>query len=168
MKKVLVVLLCLGLILVGCRNTETESKVETAQNIDKETFIANFEALLEPAGFSLLQHVELDEVSSYSILDELTDNSTHLSVNYTDTGEITTIIMNEYISAASKLNFAVFSLYIYEALELPEVEAQDFYDKYDLFSEDGASARDEISGWELTLLDIEYEGEVLRTFSIGK
>lgn len=168
MKKVLIVLLCLGLVLVGCRNTETESKVETAQSIDKETFIDNFEALLEPAGFSLLQHTELEEVSSYSIIDELTDNNTHLSVNYTDTGEVTDIIMTEYISAETKLNFAVFSFYIYEALELPEVDAQDFYDKYDLFSEDGAYARDEISGWELTILDIEYKGKVLRTFSMGK
>lgn len=168
MKKSICALLCLMFIflsITGCIERKSNNETQISHSISKDVFLSNFEALLNPAGFSMITCAELEDKNAYSVSDGI--YTYHISISFIESGEITDVLLSGYIHGNSKLSFAVLSIYIYDALEFPKIEAQEYYDKYNLFADKDVSIFDDIAnGWELCVLDIDTPDGILRTFSI--
>lgn len=177
-KRVIAVVLILGILsVVGCSpdQPQTSDSQDAGSGILLDAFMSCLMELLEDAGYNdITKHADLDEVTSYSIGDPVTDERYHLSVNYNADDEITSVIMSiQPLGNPTKLDFAVLSAYIYRSLNLPDMEADAFYDKFQLLedniaSESGTrSVYDTISGWDIMVMDMGGEGDVLRNIGFS-
>lgn len=163
-----VISMCL-LILVGCSKQEEKKDIIIETNYQQyDEFEAAFKkslsALPEYTLFQL-SDVELDDGITchvFTIKDELIDDTYHLRIDVNEESGIEWVYLANGRKAYGNLQFAVFSLYAYQAMNMPEIDADAFYEQYDMFSKEDICKYDSYDGYEVSCLTI---GEQI-TFSI--
>ena len=151
MKHIFKVTLCVVLIfglLIGCSPApEVASESKTPEKI-----MDNFEKMLEPIAdqfeMSIGEKVELSDVAlglPAVITDKIFSKTYQLLISYTEAGGAYSAMLIGDYGATTKLDFALLSFYLYESLNLPEMEAQDFYDHFNMLTKepDGTMSTDE-------------------------
>ncbi len=135
------------------------------------TFYASFVEYLAPLtdyDFYPLPDVALPEkgetVHPIVIKDSLLDRTYHLSVKCTEDGAVSSVDLSADRQNYTDLQFAVFSLYVYQALGLPDVDPNAFYKDFDMFSNDEKIISHVIEDWEVIAVTI---ADML-TFAIKK
>lgn len=160
MKHIFKVTLCVVLIfglLIGCSPaTEAASESRTPEEI-----MDNFEKMLEPIAdqFELSRHpiTELDNgklCQSAIIADKILDRDYDLLIYFTETGGVYSASVVAKKETYTELNFALLSCYLYESLALPTIDAQAFYDHFNMLT-DTPSGSMSVEGWKLSIMDTE-------------
>ena len=160
----------LSLLLVGC--SEKGNTISTYNhNLRKYSdFTTEFEYLVSKlSDYTIVQlnDVSLDNNSTchtFHIKDTILDETYRLRVDTNKDSEITWVFLSTERKSYGNLQFAVFSLYAYEAMGFPEVDADNFYEKYDLFSKEKIFESDVCEDYEITSMTIDATNEI--TFSI--
>lgn len=151
-------LLILTIMISGC-SKQSESKRESEREARlykdfREVFDERLEALPEYKATALsdvtLEGGEL--VHTIWIEFDPLDESYSVQVTCDKEDQIQRVFLSTDRKSYGNLQFAVFSLYLYDAMGLTEIKADDFYDKYDLFSEDDLFVTDVVEDWELTFM----------------
>lgn len=163
---VLIISLFLFCALLGCSTyTEKVTQESTAEpnstSIHYSTFYASFvEYLNLLTDFELypLPEVALPEegetIYALVIKDTLLDRAYHVSIYCTEEGAINTIDLFGARQSHTDLQFAVLSLYVYQALGLPDVDPNTFYTDFDMFSNDEKLLDRVVDGWEIVATTI--------------
>lgn len=147
MKKIFALILIaasLLTMLVGCGAEGEGAEVTTApktSGISGEEVLANLEKMLEPIvdGYTMTRPDESTTLDgkkhlSVYVTDKLLGTKYHISVGCNKIGDAKYIMMTAQQGSRAELNFALLSSYLYEILELPEMDAQDFYDHFSLLT----------------------------------
>lgn len=173
MKKViatLVLLIALLLLLLGCSGEANIAEIEVSNMRKYDEFFTEFNELFSKLPeYSILQleDVHLDDgfVShAFRIKDTVLDENYSLRVDTNEDNEIIWVFLRTERKTYGNLQFAVFSFYTYKSMGLPEIDADSFYDKYDLFSTEGIFESDTCYNYEITSMTIDTTNEI--TFSI--
>ena len=149
-------------LLAGCgsapqaETTEaTEAKPEPVYYAD---YLATFTELTEQGGFTLseLPSVDLeDRLVSYTAIaspDMLPDWNYHIRADRNSSGEVQYARIMTERRNYTDVSFAVLCFYMYTALELPEIDADEFYDTFGLLSDGRISANETIAGWDIIIV----------------
>lgn len=86
---------------------------------------------------------------SISILDNTTYNQWILTIECTPSEDVASVFLIEDRHSYGNMQFAVFALYCYEAFGFPEIDADTFYEQYDLFSSEAIEKIETVSGWTI-------------------
>jgi hypothetical protein len=160
---VFVLIITLFMLVGGC--SESNSNLRNYSD-----FIAEFYNLVSKLpDYTILQlnDVPLEDDSVchvFSIKDTVLDETYRLRVNTNKNSEITWAYLSTERKTSGNLQFAVFSLYVYEAMGFSNVDADSFYDKYDLFSKEKIYVSNIYEGYKITSMTIDVTNEI--TFSI--
>lgn len=149
-------------LLAGCGSaphaepTEaTEAKPEPVLYAD---YLATFTELAEQGGFTLteLPSVDLEDgLVSYPVIaspDMLPDWNYHIRADRSSSGEVQYARVMTERRNYTDVSFAVLCFYLYAALELPEMDADEFYDTFGLLSDGRISANETIAGWDIIIV----------------
>ena len=172
MKKVLsllVLLIVVLLMLVGCSEKNDLNDKKHVRNYDD--FRRQFnEKISELQEYTIVQLEDVsleDNVTChvFYIQHALLDETYRLRVDSDERNEVTYVLLSAEREKYGNLQFAVFALYVYDSMGLPEIEADDFYDKYDLFSKEEIHESDMCEGYDISSMALDATNEI--TFSIG-
>lgn len=163
MKKIIAILAIAATLLTGCAaNPEATQACEPAKSgVSPEEVLANFEEILEPINdqfqMTQLQKVPLEDGTCclpVAVTDTLLGNTYHISIFYTQAGAVDSAAMTADRGAYSNLEFALLSLYLYRSLDLPEMEADAFYEEFNLLTTepDGLLSTE---GWLVSVTTLE-------------
>lgn len=98
---------------------------------------------------------------SISIKNTVLDNTYHVGIYITRSKSISNVSV--FAEREADLStFALLSFYLYEAMELPEIEAEDFYEQFNLLSNEDILESEKIEGYMVSTI---ASGEYV-TFSI--
>ena len=173
MKKIvssLILIVTLSVLLIGCSGKDNSTAAGSNELRQYNAFISAFEDLVSKLpDYSVLQlsDVPLEDNSvchTFYIEDSVFDETYWLSVYTNEDSEITWVFLSTERKSYGNLQFAVFSLYAYEAMDFPEVDADSFYEKYDLFSKEKIFESNVYKDYEITSMTIDATNEI--TFSI--
>ena len=161
MKRLLsiVAVLCLLVTLVGCSGEGTSTA--TGDLRDYNAFIIEFKDLVSKVpdyNIQQLSDVPLDDdviAHIFHIKDTIFDETYRLQVNTNAGGKITWVCLDKERGSRAELQFAVFSLYAYESMDFPTVDADAFYAKYDLFSTENIFESDVCGAYKITSMSME-------------
>ena len=145
------------------RNTPATSTPDnTVYDLRKyDDFITEFKRLLSALpDFTILQlpDVALDDGTDchvFHIDDTQFGDTYRLQVDTNKDSKITRVNLRTKRLSYGNLQFAVFALYAYKSMGFPEVDADSFYDKYDLFSKDEILERDMCEAYQITSMTID-------------
>ena len=176
LKRLLLVVLCVCL-LAGCSTpieTITHNPLTTASAISGSgvpytEVLGNFRSAAKTAGFNESRYStgELEETEeqyihidyfnaaikdAYESLEEhgvyWIPQSYDVSIRYDKNNELTSLSITTAIeSSYTDFDFAVLSFYLYNAAGLPDVEANAFYEEYNLFFKEDTDIYKQINGW---------------------
>lgn len=176
-KKNTILILCpliLIIMISGCggqseEQSESQSERKDRQYEDfKEFFDGRMEALQEQYTVTTLPDVDMENgevVHVIRIKDNLIDDDYSIHVTCNKEDQIQTVLLSTERKTYGNLAYALFSKYLYDAMVFPEIEADDFYEKYNLFTEDDLFVTDVVEeGWEIAF----FTTEDLTTFRIGE
>lgn len=157
-------------VLVGCEDdeegrsirhrsssvTETEDTTAPATTgLSCEELLDNFEAKLEPIAdqyeVTRLGELELDDgerCQPVVVTDQLLDNTYHIHIYYTAEAGVYRVGLTTELSGLNYLDFALLSYYLYESLNLPGMDAQEFYGHFNMLSEEPLGTMS-VEGWDL-------------------
>lgn len=168
MKKFFAIIILAATLLTmfaGCGKKEPE--VTTPAGITCEEVLNNLQSLLAPAAdqyeMTVQAKVPLDDgVTSQpiDITDTLRGHSYHISIYFTPAKGVDMFSIRADRSAYSKLDFALWSHYLYDSLNLTGMEAQAFYDSFGLLS-DAPDGHMQEGEWSL----MAYTTDAFSTFS---
>lgn len=173
MKKIvstLTLLIMLSLLLLGCSGEDNTAGIEARDMRKYDEFMAEFNKLVSKLPeYTILQleDIPLDDNSvshTFSIKDTVLDETYRLRVDTNEDNEIIWVFLSTERKTYGNLQFAVFSFYVYESMGLPEMDADIFYNKYDLFSKREIFESDTCQDYEITSMTIDITNEI--TFSI--
>ena len=167
---VFLLIITLSLLFAGC--TEKSNTVTTSgDNLrNYNDFTTEFKELVSKLpDYTILQleDVALEDDSichDFHIEDSMFGETYRLRVDTNKNSKITWVFLSTERKSYGNLQFAVFSLYAYEAMGFPEIDADRFYDKYDLFSKEKIFESSMCNGYEITSMTIDTTSEI--TFSI--
>lgn len=140
-----IALLCAVLVLVslvGCGEDDATPTTEQAMEIRHGDFYENFLEILEPISdqyeileLPLVEYNEAGDTSQAIVLtDVLTGDSYHLRISYDADGYILSVHLDGDKGKYTDVHFSLLSYYVYTAMGFPEVEADSFYDEYNLLT----------------------------------
>ena len=167
---VLILIITLAVLLIGCSGKGNSTVASSNELRQYDAFVSVFEDLVSKLpDYSILQlnvvPLENDSVCHvFHIKDSVFDETYRLRVDTNKDSEITWVFLSTERKSYGNLQFAVFSLYAYEAMGFPEVDADNFYEKYDLFSKEKIFESDVCEDYEITSMTIDATNEI--TFSI--
>ena len=147
-------------LLAGCGSAPqaetTEATEAKPEPVLYEDYLATFTELAEQGGFTLteLPSVDLEENEQvcYPVVvseELLPDRRYHTHAYCSESGEIQRATISTERRKYTDTFFAVLCSYMYTALYLPEMDADEFYDTFDLLSAKDKSVWNDIAGWEI-------------------
>lgn len=100
-------------------------------------------------------HLEYINTAIKDVYESLEESGTYwipqsydISICYDKNNELTSLSITTGIeSSYTDFDFAVLSFYLYMAAGLPEVEANAFYEEYNLFFKEDTDVYKQINGW---------------------
>lgn len=163
MKKIFAAVIAVATLLSllgGCGSSAeaAETTVETTaitrgSGVTYEEVLGNFEGLLMPICDRFTQtkpeKVNRDDGTTgyYTyVTDRLTGAKYRISISIGKTREVEYILMSALQDTQTELNFALLSYYLYTSLELPEMDADAFYEHFNLLTAEPAG-RLSPDGW---------------------
>lgn len=160
MKKFFCVILAAVLaagLLIGC-GSEPAPK---GSGLTAEEILSRFEKMLEPIAdqfqMTRLAKVELEDgelCQPVIITDPLLGRNYHLRVFYHPESGAYTVTLTAEKATRAEMNFAVLACYLYESLNLPEIDKQAFYDHFSMLSEKPGGSM-AVEGWDLLVVSTE-------------
>ena len=148
MRKIFAVILTAATLLSllsGCGGVATEIEPTTApmrSGLSLDEVLNNLEEMLEPIKdqfqMTRLPKVELEEGKSYqstAVTDTLFGNSYYIRVYCDKAGDVEWVWVEAKRDKYTELNFAILSYYTYLSMKMPKMEADDFYDHFNLLTE---------------------------------
>ena len=136
-------------LLAGC-GSEPEGSGITGEEV-----LSNFEEMLQPIAdqfqLFILSKTELDEGRTCQALlvnDLLTGRSFHIHIYCTQTGEVYCTAIDTDNQRLTYLEFALLSKYLYDSMALPDMDAQAFYDHFNMLSQEPLGEM-VVNGWEM-------------------
>ena len=121
-----------------------------------EEILGNFEKTLEPiAGqyrLTRLPKVDLEggEICQPVVVtDTILDRQLHIRIYYTQAKGTKSVFLTADREARTNLDFALLSFYLYKSMNLPEMDAQAFYDHFKLLTEEPQGWMT-VNGWNLS------------------
>lgn len=166
----LILIITLSMLLVGCSEKGDTASISGGNLRKYSDFVAEFTDLVSKLpDYTILQlsdvPLENDSVCHvFRITDTILDETYRLRVDTNKDSEITWAYLSTERKTSGNLQFAVFSLYVYKAMGFPNVDADSFYDKYDLFSKEKIYASDSYEDYRITSMTIDATNEI--TFSV--
>lgn len=161
MKKILVLFVSVATLVglfAGCGSKPEPEPL--GSGITGEEILSNMEALLEQTGGQFLSTrlpvVDLEDGrESYPLLvtETIAGQTYHIHVQTKD-GWGRFISLSSKKGSRTNIEFALLSMYLYDSLNLPEREAQEFYDYFSLLTKE-PSGEMSVEGWELWVSNIE-------------
>ena len=159
MKRMLFVTVAMLLLLAtvpGCTATAGPSPTQVNKSgLVGEIILMKFEEMLEPIS-EVLSSTRLDTVAMDDggfcqvvvVTDKISDRTHHIHVYSNSDGYVDTVLCDSKKWTYTETNFALLSYYLYSSMGLKEMEAQDFYDYFNLLTRepDGTLVVDD---WEL-------------------
>ena len=167
---VFLLIITLSLLLAGCTqksNTATTSGDSLRNYNDFTTEFKELVSKLPDYTILQLEDVALEDNATchvFHIKDSVLGETYRLRVDTDKDSKITWVFLSTERKSYGNLQFAVFSLYAYEAMGFPEIDADSFYDEYDLFSKEKIFESTMCDGYEITSMTIDTTSEI--TFSI--
>lgn len=161
MRKIFAVILTATILMslvAGCgertpSEPTTEATTEPARSgITHKDLFNSLKSRLAPltGQFSMTSpdKMQLEDRTNWSvhIIDSITDSKYRISVSCTMTGEVSTITMHALRGSGTELNFALISYYLYKSIGLSEMEAEEFYDHFDMLT-NSPSGELTVNGW---------------------
>lgn len=141
-------------LLTGC-GSEPAPK---GSGLTAEEILGNFEKMLEPIAdqfqMTQLPPVELEDggvCQPVTITDPLLGRDYHLRIFYRPESGAYTVTLTAETATRAEMNFAILSIYLYESLNLPEIDAQAFYDRFIMLSEKPEGSMT-VEGWDLLVV----------------
>ncbi len=171
---VFILTITLALLLVGCSGKDGVSNVPEKNLQDYTDFITTFQELVSKLpDFTIIQlkDVPLDDDSvchTFYIKDTILDESYRLRVDTNKDSKITWVFLSAQRKTYGHLQFPVFSAYLYRAMGFPEIDADSFYNKYDLFSNEKIFEYDVCGDYEITSMTIDTTSEITFSVSLAK
>ena len=139
--KRLIALLCAVLILVGLVGCGAEPEPVKIERVHQAVFRDNFEQILAPIAddytITELPQVELDDGGRYrsiSLSDALLGDQYYLRLYYDADGLIDMVLVHGDKGERTNLNFAILSLYAYEAMGFEVADVDAFYEEFALLT----------------------------------
>ena len=166
----LIFVIMLSLLFTGCSGNSNTTTTNESNLRNYNEFTTAFNELVSKLpDYTILQleDVALEDESIchvFHIKDSVFDETYRLRVDTNKDSKITWVFLSTERKSYGNLQFAVFSLYAYEAMGFPEVDADSFYDKYDLFSKEKIFESNMCEDYEITSMTIDTTNEI--TFSI--
>lgn len=150
-------------LLAGCGSAPqaetTEATEAKPEPVLYEDYLATFTELAEQGGFTLteLPSVDLEENEQvcYPVVvseELLPDRRYHTHAYCSESGEIQRATISTERRKYTDTFFAVLCFYMYTALDLPETNADEFYDTFGLLSDGRISANETIAGWDIIIV----------------
>ena len=173
MKKIVsvfILIITLLLLFVGCTEKSNIATTSGDSLRNYNDFTTEFKELVSKVpDYTILQldDVALEDESIchvFHIKDSVLNENYRLRVDTNKDSKITWVLLSTERKSYGNLQFAVFSLYAYKAMGFPEVDADSFYDKYDLFSKEKIFESNVCDDYEITSMTIDTTNEI--TFSI--
>ena len=165
-----ILIITLLLLFVGCSEKSNTTATNDGNLRNYDDFTTEFNELVSQLpDYTILQleDVALDDESTCHIFyvdNSVLDESCRLRVDTNKNAKIIRVNLSTERKSYGNLQFAVFSLYAYEAMGLPKVDADSFYEKYNLFSKDQIYESDVCEDYKITSMTIDTTNEI--TFSI--
>ena len=169
MKKILsviVLVITFSLLFVGCSEKDNIDIINNSDLRNYYDFIIEFKELVSE--LPEYEIIELDEsiinndsiCYVFNIKDKIFDDTYRLSVYTNKDSKIDSLIFSTKRKSYGNLQFALFSFYTYKAMGFPDIDADSFYDKYNLFSEENIFESDICGDYEITSMTIETTNEI--------
>ena len=135
----------------------TEGKTDwSGSGLTCDEVIGNLEELLEPVAdmYQMTPGWELDlgegRTSKHIEITEAIAGKTYdLSIQSTEEGEVYLVSLRADRDKYTELNFALLSCYLYESVGLSEMDAQEFYDNFNMLTEE-PEGYIRTDGWSLS------------------
>lgn len=170
--KRLIAIVILVALLAGCDGGTAEAAIPPAgSGMSAGEILDNFEAVLEPIAehfqVTRLPEVELDERNTclpIVVTDSMLGRSYHVTIYYTQTRDVYRVTLDTDRSNGTELNFALLSVYLYSSLNLPEMDAQAFYDHFNMLSAEPEGWM-KAEAWELLVLHTDDLLSLIATYS---
>ena len=160
MKKVIALIVCTATLLSLLCGCGAEAK-PSGSGISGEEVLAAFEEKLAPLAdqFQTTRQprAELEDGEiclPVVITDPLLERSYHLRLYCSPEGEATSAMLNADRGTRTELNFAILSLYLYESLGLPDIDADSFYEDFSLLTEEPSGSMS-AEGWNLAVIALD-------------
>lgn len=165
-----ILIIVLALLFVGCAGKSNTATSSDGNLRNYNDFTVEFKELVSKLpDYTILQldDVALEDGSIchvFHIKDSVFDETYRLRVDTNKDLKITLVFLSTERKSYDNLQFAVFALYAYKSMGFPEVDADSFYDMYDLFSKDKIFESNVCDDYEITSMTIDATNEI--TFSI--
>ena len=101
---------------------------------------------------------------NFTISDTILGDTYRLRIDTDKNEKITWVYLTTDKKTYGNIQFALFSYYAYKSMGFSELDADSFYEKYDLFSKEKIFKNETSNGYELTSMTIDTTNEI--TFSI--
>lgn len=170
MKRVIAFVLtfCMLCALSGCGSSDGSTSSTSLNDSSDQTtaqdeltcsydeFYASFLTRMEP----LADQYSIAETHTFETADGNTchcilissltsDDIYDLTVERTQSGNVVAVFLFEDRHSYGNLQFSVFALYCYESFGFPEIDADMFYEQYNLFSQNDILELETVSGWTI-------------------
>lgn len=160
MKKILVLFVSVATLVglfTGCGSKPEPEPL--GSGITAEEIMSNFIEQIDPAQYQLSspRNGEYDDGKAFQTLrvtDPITDRHFYITVDYTKTGEAEHLSLRADNHFLAKLEFALFALRLYNSMGLPEIDAQAFYDHFNMLTEE-PTGNMYVEGWDLWVFTTE-------------